>query len=129
MGITVHDSVSREVIEREMATAECLAYPCDTVRWSEGFSCTLLEGCAARACPVTLETDCFKQVYGGVVPMVPRDRVAERGDGVILALTDKDYRDRVNDKCAAFAAEHTWEATAREMVRQIEEFRVRKAAA
>lgn len=114
-GVTVRDAVSKETIELEMGRAECLAYPCDTIRWSEGFSCSLLEGCAARACPVTLETDCFPQVYGGVVPMVPREDIAGWRDLVVRALTDKAWRDEVNARVSAFATERTWRHTARKM--------------
>lgn len=118
-GVTVRDSVSRETIEAEMAQAECLAYPCDTIRWSEGFSCSLLEGCAAQACPVTLETDAFPDVYGGVVPMVDRRCITEWGDLVIRALKDAAWRAEVNERCAKFAAEHTWRHTAEKMVSAI----------
>lgn len=119
-GVTIRDSVSRETIEHEMAIAECLAFPCDTIRWSEGFSCTLLEACAAQACPVTLETDAFPCVYGGVVPMVPRDEIRLWSGLVIKALTDRDWRESVNRKCLAFARERTWERTARKMMEHIE---------
>lgn len=120
MGITVRDSVSRETIEREMAIAECMAYPCDTIRWSEGFSCTLLEACAAQACPVTLETDALPCVYGGVVPMAPREDIGAWSDMVIRALTDREWRDEVNAKCLAFAQARTWKETARKMMEHIE---------
>ncbi len=128
-GITVRDSVSRETIEAEMAQAECLAYPCDTIRWSEGFSCSLLEGCAARACPVTLQTDAFPDVYGGTVPMVARECVTEWGDLVIRALTDSAWRDAVNERCGAFAAQKTWRHTAENMVNAIEAEMARKRVA
>lgn len=128
-GIVVRDSVSRETIESEMAQAECLAYPCDTIRWSEGFSCSLLEGCAARACPVTLETDCFPQVYGGTVPMVARECVTEWGDLVIRALRDEKWRAEVNEKVGAFAAQRTWRHTAEKMVDAMTAAMQRKAAA
>ena len=115
-GITVHDSVSREELEREMASAECVTYPCDTVRWSEGFSCTLLEACAARACPVTLETDAFPDVYGGTVPMVARECITEWGDLVIRALKDDAWREIANERCGLFADGKTWEVTATKML-------------
>lgn len=128
-GITVRDSVSRATIESEMSQAECLAYPCDTVRWSEGFSCTLLEACAARACPVVLETDAFPQVYGGAVPMVARECVTEWGELVIRALKDAEWRREVNERVGAFAAERTWKHTAERMVLEIEAERIRMVAA
>lgn len=121
MGIVVRDSVSKQEIEREMAVAEVLAYPCDTIRWSEGFSCTLLEACAAQACPVTLETDALPSVYGGVVPMVPRSEIGAWSDLVIRALRDEKWRWDVNAKCKAFAEKRTWKDTAMKMMGLIEQ--------
>lgn len=119
-GITVRDAVSKDDMAREMAQAECLAYPCDTIRWSEGFSCTLLEACAAQACPVTLETDALPCVYGGVVPMVPRSEIGAWSDLVIRALRDDAWRSEVNERCGAFAAQRTWKDTAMKMMGLIE---------
>jgi hypothetical protein len=113
-GIEIRDSVSRATIERELAMAEVLAYPADTTSWSEGFSCSTLEGCAARACPITTDCDAFGGIYGGALPLTRRegDWVPKWRDRVIRALTDKGFRDETNDKAEAFAKEHTWTQTA-----------------
>ena len=121
MGVTLRDSVSREVIEREMAQAEVLAFPCDTTAWSEGFSCTVLEGCAARACPVITDCDALAGVYGGALPLVYRvgDWQREFRDRVIRALTDSAYRAEVNEKAFALAKELTWKRTAERILEEI----------
>lgn len=121
LGVTLRDSVSRETIEREMAQAECLAFPCDTTTWSEGFSCATLEGCAARACPVITDCDALAGVYGGALPVVYRvgDWQARFRDQVICALTDSAYREEVNAKAHAFALEHTWKRTAERILEEI----------
>ncbi|HEY3499511.1 MAG TPA: hypothetical protein VGK73_32700 [Polyangiaceae bacterium] len=121
LGVTLRDSVSRETIEREMAQAECLAFPCDTTTWSEGFSCATLEGCAARACPVITDCDALAGVYGGALPVVYRvgDWQARFRDEVIRALTDSVYREEVNAKAHAFALEHTWKRTAERILEEI----------
>lgn len=119
LGVTVCDSVSRERIEREMAQTECLAYSCDTTVWSEGFSCSLLESCAARACPISTDCDAFPSVYGGTVPLVKRGQWSEWSDLVIRALTDKQFRDETNERCAAFAAKNTWRGHAERLEREI----------
>ena len=125
MGITVRDSVSRDVIEKEMANAEVFAYPMQTTTWSEGFSCSTLEACAARACPVTTDCDAFGGVYGETLPLVHIEDgwVATWRDQVIRALTDKDFRDGVNEKARAFAEKLTWRKTAERIVAEIEERR------
>jgi glycosyltransferase involved in cell wall biosynthesis len=116
-GVEVFDSVNRETIEREMAQAEVLAYPCDTTRWSEGFSCTILEACAARACPVITDCDALGSIYGGKAAVVQRKKCDTPWQEawrhtVIGALEDKTARDQINSTAHAFAKELTWTKTA-----------------
>jgi len=134
LGITIRDAVSREQIEIEQSKAEILAYPCDTTQWSEGWSCSTHEGCIAKACPVITDCDAFGEVYGGVLPMVHLDKssIAWRGkwrDLVIRALMDPGFRDEVNARAYAWAAERTWRDTARLLAESIQSRMAAKAAA
>lgn len=128
-GITLRDSVSRETIEQEMAQAEVMAYPCDTLSWSEGFSCSLLEGCAARACPATTDCDALGGVYGKALTLVrrndrdPKQWVPEWRDRVIAALTDSGFRDKENAVARAFAEKLTWRRVAETYVAEIQKRR------
>lgn len=130
LGVTLRDSVSRETIEREMAEAEVLAYPCQTVAWSEGFSCTLLEGCAARACPITTDCDALGGIYGDVLPLTnilttdgPGEWVPTWSNAVIRALTDEPWRNEVNNRAEEFARGLTWKRTAARILEEIEKRR------
>lgn len=107
-GVTIRDSVSRNEIQRQMSAAQVLAYPCDTIRWSEGFSCTILEGCAARACPVISDCDALGELYDGVLPIVKRGQWDEFRELVIEHLRDEKRRSEVNERARAFAEERTW---------------------
>ena len=122
MGVTVRDSVSRDVIEREMASAEVFAYPMQTTTWSEGFSCSTLEACAARACPITTDCDAFGDVYGETLPLtkIEGDWVPKWRDTVIKALTDAAFRDGVNEKARKLGERLTWRRTAEELCKAIE---------
>jgi glycosyltransferase involved in cell wall biosynthesis len=114
-GVEIVDSVSRNRIDQEMAEAEVLAYPCDPVTWTEGFSIALMESCAARACPITTNVDALPSIYGGIVPMVDlpvREHIGEFSDLVIRALTDRDYRDGINDRAEALGKSHSWDSVA-----------------
>jgi glycosyltransferase involved in cell wall biosynthesis len=121
--ITVCDSVSRATIEREMAEAEVLAYPCDTTTWSEGFSCTVLEACAARACPVITDCDALGSIYGGAryVKRSTEDWQRYWREGVIECLRFEKERKAVNKWAEAFAKEHTWRHTAERLMEAIRE--------
>ena len=86
-GIKICDSVSRNQIAKELSEASVLAYPCDTVQWSEGFSCSVLEACAAGALPVITDCDALGEVYrdsGAIV--VPRGNWSLWADNVVEAL-------------------------------------------
>jgi len=120
-GIEVRDSVSRATIEREMAEAEVLAYPCDTTTWSEGFSCTVLEACAARACPVIWDTDALGSIYGDAAAVVWRGDLELWRAAVIDALQQRETRETVNERAHRFAQEHTWKATASKLMASIQE--------
>jgi len=115
-GITVCDSVSREQIEREMCEAEVLAYPVDTIRWSEGFSCTILEACAARACPVLWDCDAIGGIYCKNCIVHKRGDIKWWRKAVIACLQDKEIRDAWNKKARALAEELTWAEHVRRLV-------------
>jgi glycosyltransferase involved in cell wall biosynthesis len=112
LDIEVFDSVSRNQIEKEMAEAQVLAYTCDPVRWTEGFSITLMESCAAMACPITTAVDALPDVYGGVIPMIDiplSKNIGKFSDLVIKCLQDSSYREEVNRKVRSFAEQNSWE--------------------
>lgn len=123
LGVTVHDSVSRNEIQKAQASAECLAYPCSTMSWSEGFSCSILECCAARACPIITDCDALPSVYGEALPIVRRegDWVPVWRDQVIRALTDEAFRNDVNEKARKLAENLTWRRTAEGLLAKIQE--------
>jgi glycosyltransferase involved in cell wall biosynthesis len=120
-GIEVRDSVSRATIEREMAEAEVLAYSCQTTAWSEGFSVTTLEACAARACPVITDCDALGGIYAEAAAVMSVGDWDGWRSKVILALTDKAFRDTQNERAHAFARRHTWQSTAQQLMARIEE--------
>jgi len=122
LGVTLRDSVSRETIEREMAQAECLAYPCSTTTWSEGFSCSTLEACAAGAVPVISDCDALGEVYGSAVLISPRsciDWVSEWRENVIMVLKSEKDRAELANISKKFAAKHTWKLTTERLVEEI----------
>lgn len=123
-GIELMKSVSRDRIEREMVEAEVLAYPCDTVNWTEGFSVTIMEACAAGVVPVTTDVDALGGIYGGSIPMVKSpvgDRLDEFSDHVIRALSDPGYRDEVRAKAIRLASAHSWSSVTDQLGSVIEE--------
>jgi glycosyltransferase involved in cell wall biosynthesis len=106
-GIEVLDSIDRVTLARELAQAEVMAYPCETISWSEGFSCSTLEACAAEACPIITDCDAFADVYRSLDP-VPVGNWQDWRDRVILALTDAEFRREMNGRAKNLAEGLTW---------------------
>lgn len=107
-GVTVVGGVSRDRMALEMSEAECLLYPCDTIDWTEGFSCSTLEGCAAGALPILMDTDALGHIYGGSVPMADRGDVEGWTALAIRALTVPQWADVWRARARAFAEKTTW---------------------
>lgn len=111
-GVEHFKSISRVRMAEEMASAIVLAYPCDTVTYTEGFSATLMEACAAGLIPVTAKVDSLGCVYGDwvetMVESPVREHLNEWTEMVIRSLTDEDYRKRITAKSRALAEQHSW---------------------
>jgi len=118
-GVEVVDSVSREQIRKEQMEAMVLAYPLDPIRWTEGFSCSVLEACAAEACPVITDVDAFPTLYGALDP-VPRGDWAAFRERVIRVLTDECYRFDMNEAATKLAEEKTWKKRATKLMAVIQ---------
>jgi glycosyltransferase involved in cell wall biosynthesis len=116
MDIELVGSVSREEIAREMSQAECLAYPCDPIRWTEGFSVTTMEGCASGAVPVITSADAMGHIYRELPTVIPHpirfrdsDRLQEFADRVIRVMNEPEFRAEAVAAGKSIAAQHTWE--------------------
>jgi glycosyltransferase involved in cell wall biosynthesis len=108
-GITVVDSVSHAEVLSEMRQAEVLLHPCETLSWSEGFSCTVADACASGAVPVISDCDALGEVYADLdpIPVGYWDSWRER---VVDVLTKPDVRAHYAEKATALAGRLTWDA-------------------
>jgi len=117
-------SVSRERMAREFEKAEVLAYPCDTIRFTEGFSVTTLEACASGCLPVITDIDALGQIYGGAAPMVHMPQYSLHGidhapgmleatrsefiELVVRGLVDEEWRSDQSSLCRLLAEGYAW---------------------
>jgi glycosyltransferase involved in cell wall biosynthesis len=108
-------SVGRERMRIEFEKAMVLAYPTDTIRYTEGFSVTTMEACASGCLPVITDIDSLGHIYGDAVPMVhlgddglTRAKLGEFTDLVVRGLTDEAWRAESVTKCKSLAAKHAW---------------------
>lgn len=126
-GVEHVGSVSRDRMKREFERSEVLAYPCDTIRYTEGFSVTTMEACASGCLPVITNVDALGQIYGHAAPMAnmalpfvdPTTGTEFAGgfvetarlrffDLVVRGLTDPDWRAERVALCRMLAEQHAW---------------------
>jgi glycosyltransferase involved in cell wall biosynthesis len=131
-GVEVVGSSSRETMRRELSEAEALLYPVSTVTFSEGFSCSTLEGCAAGALPILAACDAIGDVYAGVCPMVTapaQKHMAAWRTLVVRALTDEGWRAERVAVAREFASKHDYRDIAKDLERMLLEGIALKEAA
>lgn len=64
LGVEVLDVVPNRRMAEELRSAACLAYPCDPVRYTEGFGCSVLDAAAAGCVPIISAADALPTVHG-----------------------------------------------------------------
>jgi len=117
LDIEICNSVSKNQMHKEMSKAEVLAFFCDTVAYTEGFSMSLMEGCAAKSCPISCPTDALGSIYGNTIPMTLDND--EYTNLVIKSLKDKEFRDSVNEKAYNFSLQYQWKDIAKQYEKAI----------
>jgi glycosyltransferase involved in cell wall biosynthesis len=123
LGVEKVGSSSRLQMAEELSRAVVLAYPCDTICFTEGFSVTSMEACAAGVFPVISSVDSLGQIYGGNVPMVQtpvRENLGNFTDLVVRGLTDAPFRHDAVDRARSFSRGFTWSTLAGQLERIVE---------
>lgn len=104
----------------ELSTTEVLAYPCDPISFTEGYSLTVLDACAAGCVPICSDVDALGELWWGAAHLVrgkPSERKSEWVEAISRALTDQNFATEVRASAASRARELTrqrvavmWEA-------------------
>lgn len=124
MGVTIVGPVPNAQMARELQAATVLAYPCDPVRYTEGFGCSVLDAAAAGCVPVISEADALPSVHvaAGIVvkgnPAATRERWVDVITSVLLLKhgVPMDWRTKMLAHAEAHSREKIadqWEALIR----------------
>lgn len=85
-GVHLHNAVPPMTLAQEISRSDFMVYPCFTITFTEGFSVSTMEGCAAGTVPIITDIDALGEVYG-------------KSGAVVVPIHDKrtrwidDYRD------------------------------------
>jgi glycosyltransferase involved in cell wall biosynthesis len=131
-GVHLHGSVSSRKLIEVLCRTRVMAYTCEPVVFTEGFSVATADACASGCVPIISDVDALGEIYGGVaeiVPGRPGERRTEWVDAICRALTDDAHAREVSTRARAWSVtvdlhvvSARWEAW---LARSIEEKRER----
>lgn len=94
-GIRLVGPLTTQMMIDELCRTRVLAYPCDPSRWTEGFSVTVLDACAAGCVPIISGVDAFPELWSEGTILIPgRPHAGNREmwvDRICAALTNNEY--------------------------------------
>jgi len=118
IGVFHHKSASRQEMARVFSEYRILAYTCDPVRFTEGFSCTTLEAAVAGCLPVICGTDALGEIYGSIVPTTPPPYIANKDhyfDNLVKYLINDDEYMVAQNRAKEMAKTHNWAAVSKQL--------------
>jgi glycosyltransferase involved in cell wall biosynthesis len=117
-GVFHHKNVSRQEIAKVFSESRILAYTCDPVRFTEGFSCTTLEGAVSGCLPVICGSDALGEIYGNFVPTTPppyKDHRDHYFENLLKYLLDDEAYKQAQTKAKEMGKTHNWGAVAKHL--------------
>ena len=121
-GVHLVDIVPPRVMAKELGRTEVLAYTCDPVVFTEGFSVAVMDACAAGCVPIISGVDALPEIYWNGPHVIfgrPEEKAEQWIDTITLALTDQDFAAEVRLSAKMLAREHTRQKIARRWERLI----------
>jgi glycosyltransferase involved in cell wall biosynthesis len=94
-GLYLVGPLPQRALAQELGKTMVLAYPCDPVKFTEGFSMTVLDACAAGCVPIVAGVDALTELWWNAAVVIPGNPSESNKDNwidtIVFALTDDTY--------------------------------------
>jgi glycosyltransferase involved in cell wall biosynthesis len=117
--VTFHGGVGKARLSLEQSTSRVLAYPCDPISPTEGFSMTVLEGIAAGCDVVVSDADALPELWSNA-PGVTMMQLPIDDDLWAETIVQKLGSENGEGRDVRIRQDLSWSAVARKWVREIE---------
>jgi glycosyltransferase involved in cell wall biosynthesis len=109
-GVHLIDSVPAKTMARELLATRVMAYTCDPIRFTEGFSVSIMDACAAGCVPIVAGVDALPEIYSGAVFMIkgkPDENRQKWIDAIVAGLRNDDFANTIRGGARAFSTGYT----------------------
>jgi len=106
-GVTVVGPVPNMQMAKVLAQTEIFPYTCDCMSFSEGFSVSTMDACAAGAIPIIADTDAIGDIYADtavILPPKPLQHIAKWVTTITDLMNDNPARLQIIKRTRKFAA-------------------------
>jgi glycosyltransferase involved in cell wall biosynthesis len=115
-GVFVIGDISNREMARELLSSKMLAYTCEPFRFTEGFSVTIMDACAAGCIPIISDVDAIGEVYANVVEIIkgkPSENKDQWIEKIVEMLTDDRKAQEAQERAKTFAQKFSRQQTAK----------------
>ncbi len=128
-GVIMFDSVSNRRMARELLSSKAFAYTCEPVRFTEGFSVSIMDACAAGCAPVISDADALPEIYGEAAHIIkgkPSERMDQWVTDLCRIFEDEAFSEELSSRARAFVPNFSRKIVAGRFLKLIEEKRKEK---
>jgi glycosyltransferase involved in cell wall biosynthesis len=109
-GVYLIGPVPSKTMAKELLATRVMAYTCDPIMFTEGFSVSIMDACAAGCVPIVAGVDALPEVYSGAVYMIPGKPNEQRSkwvEAIVAGLKNDEFANTVRAGARAFSAGFT----------------------